>query len=268
MWLTKDIASLIVSFVSDVKTLRSLTLVDKMFHELAASSTAWDSFFVSPQKVFFSSKRETFLIQRAFSKLHVPGELHPFSVGLFGDWGVGKSSLTTRFVGNHFSEETDPTIEDSYKKQVNLYFHKSDSPVSILFDLIDTAGAEGEAWKHYLSNTSNSQSDFSAICVVFNVCDWDSLSVAEQILEHVKEFQKDHLCTVILIANKIDLIDQRVIGTKAGISLARKFDCDYVESSAKMPQMVEETFEHLWWKYQQRKLGGRVGTEEKKCSVQ
>lgn len=43
-----------------------------------------------------------------------------YKVCVMGDGGVGKSALTVSFVSNHFVEEYDPTIEDSYRKQVTI----------------------------------------------------------------------------------------------------------------------------------------------------
>ena len=53
-----------------------------------------------------------------------------------GGGGVGKSSLTIRLVTDNFLDEYDPTIEDSYRKQVSI----DDKPV--LLDILDTAGQE------------------------------------------------------------------------------------------------------------------------------
>lgn len=41
-----------------------------------------------------------------------------YRVVILGSGGVGKSAITVQFVQNHFVEEYDPTIEDSYRKQV------------------------------------------------------------------------------------------------------------------------------------------------------
>ena len=50
--------------------------------------------------------------------------------------GVGKSALTIQFIQNHFVEEYDPTIEDSYRKQAVI------DGETCLLDILDTAGQE------------------------------------------------------------------------------------------------------------------------------
>jgi len=39
---------------------------------------------------------------------------------VLGDGGVGKTALTIQWVHNHFVESYDPTIEDSYRKQIRV----------------------------------------------------------------------------------------------------------------------------------------------------
>lgn len=53
-----------------------------------------------------------------------------------GGGGVGKSALTIQFILNHFVQEYDPTIEDSYRKQVVI------DDETCLLDVLDTAGQE------------------------------------------------------------------------------------------------------------------------------
>jgi len=55
---------------------------------------------------------------------------------VLGPGGVGKSSCTIRYVQNKFIEEYDPTIEDSYRKQVTV----DNNPY--LLEILDTAGQE------------------------------------------------------------------------------------------------------------------------------
>lgn len=57
-------------------------------------------------------------------------------VVILGGGGVGKSALTISFIQGFFLDVYDPTIEDSYRKQVSV-----DNKV-VLMDILDTAGQE------------------------------------------------------------------------------------------------------------------------------
>ncbi len=59
-----------------------------------------------------------------------------YSIAVMGGGGCGKSALVIRFVSNHFVQEFDPTIEDSYRKQTTVDGRK------VLLDILDTAGCE------------------------------------------------------------------------------------------------------------------------------
>ena len=53
-----------------------------------------------------------------------------------GAGGVGKSARTIQLIQNHVLDEYDPTIEDSYRKQVVI------DGETCLLDILDTAGQE------------------------------------------------------------------------------------------------------------------------------
>ena len=64
-----------------------------------------------------------------FIKMH-------YKLCCLGDGGVGKTALTIQMCSNHFVEEYDPTIEDSYRVQVVI------DAESCLLEILDTAGHE------------------------------------------------------------------------------------------------------------------------------
>ncbi|KAG1219316.1 hypothetical protein G6F35_007587 [Rhizopus arrhizus] len=55
---------------------------------------------------------------------------------VLGSGGVGKSALTVQFVQAIFVEKYDPTIEDSYRKQVEVDGYQC------MLEILDTAGTE------------------------------------------------------------------------------------------------------------------------------
>jgi len=59
-----------------------------------------------------------------------------YKLVMLGGGGVGKSALTIRLMTDNFLDEYDPTIEDSYRKQMMV-----DDEAAML-DIVDTAGQE------------------------------------------------------------------------------------------------------------------------------
>ena len=51
--------------------------------------------------------------------------MQEYKLVVLGTGGVGKSALTVQFVQNIFVERYDPTIEDSYRKQVFIKIGKN-----------------------------------------------------------------------------------------------------------------------------------------------
>lgn len=66
--------------------------------------------------------------------LYCPQSMREYKLVVLGSGGVGKSALTVQFVQGIFAEKYDPTIEDSYRKQVEI-----DSQQCML-EILDTAG--------------------------------------------------------------------------------------------------------------------------------
>lgn len=48
--------------------------------------------------------------------------MREFKVVVLGSGGVGKSALTVQFVSGCFIEKYDPTIEDFYRKEIEVSF--------------------------------------------------------------------------------------------------------------------------------------------------
>ena len=62
--------------------------------------------------------------------------MREIKIVVLGSGGVGKSALTVQFVQGIFVEKYDPTIEDSYRKQVEV------DGTQCMLEILDTAGTE------------------------------------------------------------------------------------------------------------------------------
>jgi small GTP-binding protein len=154
-----------------------------------------------------------------------------YKIVVLGSGGVGKSALTVQFVQGIFVEKYDPTIEDSYRKQVEV------DGQQCMLEILDTAGTEQFTAMRdlYMKNGQGFVLVYSIIAPsTFN----DLPDLREQILR-VKDMDD---VPMVLVGNKCDLTDQRAISTEQGDSLAKKFNCVFLESSAKTKINVEQIF--------------------------
>jgi len=161
--------------------------------------------------------------------------LREFKIVVLGSGGVGKSALTVQFVQGIFVEKYDPTIEDSYRKQVEV------DGQQCMLEILDTAGTEQFTAMRdlYMKNGQGFVLVYSIIAQsTFN----DLPDLREQILR-VKDCDD---VPMVLVGNKCDLADQRMITTDQGEELARKFGgCAFLEASAKNKINVEQIFYDL-----------------------
>jgi len=69
---------------------------------------------------FETSAKTRAFVPEAFEEAVRVGGVHDSKLVTLGSGGVGKSALTIQFIQGHFLEEYDPTIEDSYRKQIRI----------------------------------------------------------------------------------------------------------------------------------------------------
>lgn len=72
--------------------------------------------------------------------------MREYKIVVLGSGGVGKSALTVQFVQGIFVEKYDPTIEDSYRKQVEV------DGQQCMLEILDTAGTVSQTCNICLCN--------------------------------------------------------------------------------------------------------------------
>ena len=149
--------------------------------------------------------------------------MREYKIVVLGSGGVGKSALTVQFVQGIFVEKYDPTIEDSYRKQVEVDGQQS------MLEILDTAGTEQFTAMRDLY-MKNGQGFVLAYSITAQSTFNDLADLREQILR-VKDSDE---VPMVLVGNKCDLEDERVVGKDQGMNLARQFgSCSFMETSAK-----------------------------------
>ncbi|EAL60850.1 hypothetical protein ACTFIW_010590 [Dictyostelium discoideum] len=183
-----------------------------------------------------------------------------YKLVIVGGGGVGKSALTIQLIQNHFIDEYDPTIEDSYRKQVSI------DDETCLLDILDTAGQEEySAMRDQYMRTGQG---FLCVYSITSRSSYDEIaSFREQILR-VKD--KDRV-PLILVGNKADLDHERQVSVNEGQELAKGFNCPFMESSAKSRINVEEAFYSLVREIRKELKGdqssGKAQKKKKQCLI-
>ncbi len=149
-----------------------------------------------------------------------------------GAGGVGKTSIVERLLHNHFLEEYDPTIEETYRKQFVI------DDEAILPDFLDHQGQEEYTALQELYQNA------AAIILVYSIT---SLASFEEIQEQyypriLKIRDENKLVPIVLIGNKCDLEPQRAVSTAMGEQLAKQYGILFFETSAKTNINVLESF--------------------------
>ena len=159
----------------------------------------------------------------------------------------------TKLCLNHFVETYDPTIEDSYRKQVQIDNH------SCMLEVLDTAGQE-----EYTALRDQWIRDGEGFVLVYSIssrASFDRIRKFHGQIQRVKEsaaagsptFPGSPLsqtmpaqslgpAPVMLVGNKCDRVTERAVSVQEGSALAKALNCDFVEASAKNCINVEKAF--------------------------
>ncbi|KAJ8390929.1 hypothetical protein AAFF_G00098490 [Aldrovandia affinis] len=117
-----------------------------------------------------------------------------YKLVVVGAGGVGKSALTIQLIQNHFVDEYDPTIEDSYRKQVVI------DGETCLLDILDTAGQE-----EYSAMRDQYMRTGEGFLCVFAINNTKSFEDIHQYREQIKRVKDSDDVPMVLVGNKCDL---------------------------------------------------------------
>jgi len=157
--------------------------------------------------------------------------MREYKVVVLGSGGVGKSALTVQFISGKFVEKYDPTIEDFYRKEIEI-----EGAPSVL-EILDTAGTEQFASMRdlYIKNGQG-------FVVVYSITSRQSFEDIRTMRDQILRVKNRSRVPLLLVGNKLDMVSQREVAENDGMALARIWGATFIETSAKSAKNVNEMF--------------------------
>ncbi|GAA5834490.1 hypothetical protein JCM11251_007021 [Rhodosporidiobolus azoricus] len=169
--------------------------------------------------------------------------LPEYKIVVMGGGGVGKSALTVRFVHQMFVEKYDPTIEDSYRRNLTV------DGITVALEVLDTAGTE-----QFLSLSNLYVKSGDGFLLVFSLTSMESVSELHNIWEQIQRIKEAGVDSgrpqirvpLVLVGNKLDLVAERQVPREVAINLSRSWGgVPFYETSARKEINVTEIFEDV-----------------------
>lgn len=157
--------------------------------------------------------------------------MREFKVVVLGSGGVGKSALTVQFVSGTFVERYDPTIEDFYRKEIDV-----DGAPAVL-EILDTAGTEQFASMRdlYIRNGQG-------FLLVYSIINAQTFIDVQPLRGQIHRVKGQVTSPIVLAGNKCDMEAERAVTTRDGEALATEWGCPFFETSAKTNYNVHDMF--------------------------
>jgi small GTP-binding protein len=157
---------------------------------------------------------------------------YKFKITLFGPGGVGKTSLLLRYIKDYFSDDLKKTIGSNFLiKDVEI---DGNDVRLLLWDI------GGQPQFHKLRTIYFKGSN--GALGVFDLSSNQSLLKIPGWISSIKKSVKKQI-PMLLLGNKLDL--EREIDREESEDLAKRLNCEYLETSAKTGENVELAFESI-----------------------
>jgi len=169
-----------------------------------------------------------------------PRQQETFHLSVLGAGGVGKSALTLRFVRDYFVQYWDPTIEDAYRKTVDV------DDILCMLEILDTAGQDD-----FDCLRAQWMADKDGYILVYSMDEESTLKELQPFFDlHLQLNEtKNPMPPIVVVANKADIVKQDPsklqVSTERGKAIAELYNAQYIETSARTGQGVDEAFKVL-----------------------
>eukprot|EP00658_Telonema_sp_P-2_P024413 TRINITY_DN197_c0_g2_i1.p1 TRINITY_DN197_c0_g2~~TRINITY_DN197_c0_g2_i1.p1 ORF type:complete len:277 (-),score=97.38 TRINITY_DN197_c0_g2_i1:159-866(-) len=175
---------------------------------------------------------------------------------LIGDSGVGKSCLLCRYSENIFNNKFITTIGIDFKiRTIELDGKK------IKLQIWDTAGQE-----RFRTITQAYYRGAMGILLVYDVTDEKSFKNIQSWMRNIDTHANTEVVKVLL-GNKCDMTNRRAVSHQQGQDLAKGYDIEFFETSAKDKINVEEAFTRIAQLIKDKRKDGEASQPDPKIDL-
>lgn len=179
---------------------------------------------------------------------------------IIGDSSVGKTSIMLRFSDDLFSCSNIPTIGIDFKiKTVEIHGKK------IKLQIWDTSGQE-----RFDAITRQCYRGAMGIILVYDITFSKSFARTEKWIRNIQENAGNDV-EKVLLGNKCDMEDNRVISKENGENLAKDYGMKFYETSAKtninIDKAIMELSECVYHKYTQELSQDECETQKRSSDI-
>ncbi|XP_062984122.1 ras-related protein Rab-3C [Elgaria multicarinata webbii] len=157
-----------------------------------------------------------------------------FKLLIIGNSSVGKTSFLFRYADDSFTSAFVSTVGIDFKVKTVFKNEKR-----IKLQIWDTAGQE-----RYRTITTAYYRGAMGFILMYDITNEESFNAVQDWSTQIKTYSWDN-AQVILVGNKCDMEEERVISTDRGKHLAEQLGFEFFETSAKDNINVKQTFERL-----------------------
>ncbi|XP_003974387.2 RAB3A, member RAS oncogene family, b [Takifugu rubripes] len=157
-----------------------------------------------------------------------------FKILIIGNSSVGKTSFLFRYADDSFTPAFVSTVGIDFKVKT---IYRNDKRIKL--QIWDTAGQE-----RYRTITTAYYRGAMGFILMYDITNEESFNAVQDWSTQIKTYSWDN-AQVLLVGNKCDMDDERVVSGDRGRQLADHLGFEFFEASAKDNINVKQTFERL-----------------------
>ena len=165
--------------------------------------------------------------------LKLPDEYdYLFKLIIVGDTNVGKTNIMSKYTKDQFNITSKSTIGVEFGTKILEIDNKK-----VKAQIWDTAGQE-----RYKSITSAYYKGAKGAFIVYDITNKSTFESVDKWIKDLNSYGDKNL-TMLLIGNKSDLEDKRIINKEEGEEKAKSFELGFIETSAYNGDNIDQAFD-------------------------